>query len=180
MNESYTFCCSIISRVSCQKGPTRHDYAWQIGPFWQDTLDKSSLQMINQQSYGGDRLNIKMPSYQYRDSHVKDKAVSPTVLSLTWESPYLGKMVFISRRGPDFPVVDMVLRRPKSCVYFLLFMLGCIFLKGSYQVSVISFQYLLKLSTEIIWYNAGKYIRVAAELIVTYTSYSMERHDMGH
>ena len=27
-----------ISRVSCQKGPT-HAYAWQIGPFWQDTLD---------------------------------------------------------------------------------------------------------------------------------------------
>ena len=28
-----------ISRVSCQKGPTRHAYAWQIWPFWQDTLD---------------------------------------------------------------------------------------------------------------------------------------------
>ena len=42
-----------------------------------------------------------MPSYQYRDSHVKDKTVSPTVLSLTWESPYLGKTVFISRLGPD-------------------------------------------------------------------------------
>ena len=27
-----------ISMVSCQKGPTRHAYAWQIGPFWQDTL----------------------------------------------------------------------------------------------------------------------------------------------
>ena len=26
-------------RVSCQKGPTRHAYAWQIGPFWQDTLE---------------------------------------------------------------------------------------------------------------------------------------------
>ena len=48
----------------------------------------------------GGRLNIKKPSYQYRDSHVKDKTVSPTVLSLTWESPYLGKTVFILRRGP--------------------------------------------------------------------------------
>ena len=48
----------------------------------------------------GGRLKIKMPSYQYRDSHVKDKTVSPTVLSLTWESPYLGKTVFILRRGP--------------------------------------------------------------------------------
>ena len=28
-----------ISMVSCQKGPPRHAYAWQIGPFWQDTLD---------------------------------------------------------------------------------------------------------------------------------------------
>ena len=25
--------------VSCQKGPTHHAYAWQIGPFWQDTLN---------------------------------------------------------------------------------------------------------------------------------------------
>ena len=25
--------------VSCHKGPTRHAYAWQIGPFWQDTLN---------------------------------------------------------------------------------------------------------------------------------------------
>ena len=37
----------------------------------------------------GGRLNIKMPSYQYKDSHVKDKTVSPTVLSLTWKSPYI-------------------------------------------------------------------------------------------
>ena len=47
----------------------------------------------------GAALNIKKPSYQYRDSHVKDKTVSPIVLSLTWESPYLGKTVFILRRG---------------------------------------------------------------------------------
>ena len=30
---------SYISMVFCQKGPTHHAYAWQIGPFWQDTLD---------------------------------------------------------------------------------------------------------------------------------------------
>ena len=28
----------LLSMVSCQKGPTRHAYAWQIGPFWQGTL----------------------------------------------------------------------------------------------------------------------------------------------
>ena len=29
----------VISLVSYQKGPIRHAYEWQIGPFWQDTLD---------------------------------------------------------------------------------------------------------------------------------------------
>ena len=28
----------ISGALSCQKGPTCHAYAWQIGPFWQDTL----------------------------------------------------------------------------------------------------------------------------------------------
>ena len=46
----------------------------------------------------GGRLNIKM-SFQYRDPHVKDK----TVLSLTWESPYLGKTIFVLKRGPAIP-----------------------------------------------------------------------------
>ena len=35
------------SRVSCQKGPTRHAYAWQIGPFWQDTLEMSFYQKFH-------------------------------------------------------------------------------------------------------------------------------------
>ena len=39
-----------ISRVSCEKGPTRHAYAWQIGPFWQDTLD-IRIPMIKIQQY---------------------------------------------------------------------------------------------------------------------------------
>ena len=30
--------------VSRQKGPNRHAYAWQIGPFWQDTLDLQGLE----------------------------------------------------------------------------------------------------------------------------------------
>ena len=32
-----------ISMASCQKGPTRHVYAWQIGPFQQETLDIKSM-----------------------------------------------------------------------------------------------------------------------------------------
>ena len=60
--------------------------------------------MHGQWQYLGEKpaghLNIKTSSYQYRDYHVKDKTVLPTVLSLTWESPCLGKTVFILRRGP--------------------------------------------------------------------------------
>ena len=37
------------TRVSCQKDPTRHAYAWQIGPFWQDTLDISLNQLLGNQ-----------------------------------------------------------------------------------------------------------------------------------
>ena len=33
------------SMVSCQKSPTRHAYAWQIGPFWQDTLEVSCSEL---------------------------------------------------------------------------------------------------------------------------------------
>ena len=47
------------------------------------------------------RLSIKMSSYHYRDPHVKGK----TVLSLTWESSYLGKMIFILRRRPGWKAV---------------------------------------------------------------------------
>ena len=40
LKQAFCFYCSThITRASCQKGPTRHAYAWQIGPFWQDTLD---------------------------------------------------------------------------------------------------------------------------------------------
>ena len=41
----------------------------------------------------GGCLNTKMSFYQYRDPHVT------TVLPLTWESPYLGKTVFILKWG---------------------------------------------------------------------------------
>ena len=32
--------------VSCQKGPAHHAYAWQIGPYGQDTID-----MLDSSSY---------------------------------------------------------------------------------------------------------------------------------
>ena len=38
-SDEFTNSVRYNSMVSCQKGPTRHAYAWQIGPFWQDTLE---------------------------------------------------------------------------------------------------------------------------------------------
>ena len=77
-----------------------------IGQFWNEVAIAS--------------LNIKMPSYQYRDSHVKDKTVSPTVLSLTWESQYLGKTVFILRQGPaDRPLANIFRWSKWKCLSYL-------------------------------------------------------------
>ena len=35
----FAFSAKDNSMVSCQKGPTRHAYAWRRGPFLQDTLE---------------------------------------------------------------------------------------------------------------------------------------------
>ena len=43
--------------VPYQKGPTHHAYAWQIGPFWQDTLDMCTRDM---------NLYIKLHRQRYR------------------------------------------------------------------------------------------------------------------
>ena len=65
---------------------------------WDDT---NSWNLSSQRTMTKGCLNTNMQSYQYGDSNVKDKTVSPTILSLTWETPYLGNMVFILR----WPVV---------------------------------------------------------------------------
>ena len=38
-----------ISMVCCQEDLTRHAYAWQIGPFWQDTLDMGNVSNVANQ-----------------------------------------------------------------------------------------------------------------------------------
>ena len=45
-----------ISRVSCQRGPTRHANAWQIGPFWQDILNM--WEMSPNGSYGDTHIYV--------------------------------------------------------------------------------------------------------------------------
>ena len=44
-------------------------------------------------------IDLRYPALVSFTPGVRDNTVSPTVLSLTWESPYMGKRVFILRRG---------------------------------------------------------------------------------
>ena len=107
----------------------------------------------------GGRLNIKMWSYQYRDPHVKDKTVSPTVLSLTWESPYLERRSlywdgaqnpFIHRQGsnPDngeflpwrFLRGFWLNRIPNKCVFYFYPVISWIYIfMGNYSCFHIPF-----------------------------------------
>ena len=56
--------------VSCQKGPTRHAYAWQIGPFWQDTLEITTNFDLDPQTwlYSGYVLPVYMCEYNNQNS----------------------------------------------------------------------------------------------------------------
>ena len=68
--------------------------------FWGQIVSWTLFNCTSCVMTAGGRLNKKDGLTRYGDSHVKDKTVSPTVLSLTWKSPYVDKTVFILRRGP--------------------------------------------------------------------------------
>ena len=73
----YTGCKWLyISRVSCQKGPTRHAYAWRIGPFWQDTLN-----IVNDDLYAiSRRKQLNGQSFRLCSVYCDDKCV----ILLSW------------------------------------------------------------------------------------------------
>ena len=58
--------CQLISRVSCQKGPTHHTYAWQIGPFWQDTLAFCCQRRWDLAFFHGHQQNIQSVLIDWR------------------------------------------------------------------------------------------------------------------
>ena len=57
-------CISLRSRVSCQKGPTRHAYTWQIGPFWQDTLEMFEPVWMSSYAYIVTTENNYVPTHR--------------------------------------------------------------------------------------------------------------------
>ena len=60
-------CIRYISMVFCQKGPTGHAYAWQIGPFWQDTLDMYHYETCTYLLL--DKMAPKFQTINLRQSH---------------------------------------------------------------------------------------------------------------
>ena len=92
----------------------------------------------------GGLLSIKMSSHQYRNPHVNDGLM--TVLSLTWESPYLGKMVFILRWGPGAIIV-------REAMF-------AIFCKSFLILMVVSTQECLPVRLHCEWFNSSHRWRI--------------------
>ena len=83
---------TFISRVSCQKGPTRHAYAWQIGPFWQDTLDMiwmwfndSNMWFCRIENFHTGEINEQM----FNDPHPGTSKVNSSITYLPAKRPFL-------------------------------------------------------------------------------------------
>ena len=105
-------CYKLLKMPSTRDLHMKDDLIWQCSNLYNKNPCMWELGLYIETGPWG-HLNIKMLSYQYRDSHVKDKTVSPTVLSLTWESPYLGKRFFILSRGSLYWDRALVLDRIK-------------------------------------------------------------------
>ena len=125
MRSDWEICSNMATCHCCVSGCGLHS-------IWEIIISSVCTHIFRVESAGG-RHDIKMPFYQYRDSHVKDKTVTPTVLSLTWESPYLGKTVFIWRWGPGFVVLIVTPCMPDTSSPFSIYWFK--FLSKSYEWS---------------------------------------------
>ena len=76
--------------VSCQKGPTRHACACQIGPFWQDTLDISSSDICHFLECIALNKNVdakrKAVLYEKKRIDVGDITTTSTVIDIEFEN----------------------------------------------------------------------------------------------
>ena len=72
---------SFISMVSYQKGPTRHAYAWQIGPFWQDTLDNNCKKNVSINMTGAEPFH---------------KSIVITLINCRHDTEWQNRLFFIS------------------------------------------------------------------------------------
>ena len=82
--------------VSCQKGLTRHAYAWQIGPFWQDTLEVScnSISLIT--------IEVGERSSNY--------ILQKTIDVIIYPCPNLNKLIQEEKMGPWESLQESILQ----------------------------------------------------------------------
>ena len=100
-----------LIKVKCQVSNELSRYFFHKVPETLFTDGRTEERLADVRVNPGGRLNKKDGLTRYGDSHVKDKTVSPTVLSLTWKSPYVDKTVFILRRAQYTPIPPTVERR---------------------------------------------------------------------
>ena len=72
--------------VSCQKGPSRHVDAWQIGPIWQDTLNILCLREFEKSVW---YVSLERPQYAFWSDEWSDTQHNKhQMLVLTILSPF--------------------------------------------------------------------------------------------
>ena len=107
-----------ISMVSCQKGPTRHAYAWQI-PFWQDTLDIRIERKLNKPCIYWYAIGTPIVSYVHSMSDL-----------LSLEIRYSHKF-----NNTSIPLISKIFRHAMKCgVYLLLKLVSATFLKLNLKI----------------------------------------------
>ena len=95
-----------ILRVSCQKCPNHHAYAWQIGPFWQDTHDIQAEPWWRASIWRSHRkVVVKQCSYHNNIIDIQNrlpysKVVYPAIIVLF---SCLMEVNHGVRTGPDYP-----------------------------------------------------------------------------
>ena len=82
----------MIFCISCHVILQFHIILQHLNELKSSLVEDKAIFYLNNEGYvcwwPGPRLNIKTVFPRYGDSHVKDKTVGETVLSLTWESLY--------------------------------------------------------------------------------------------
>ena len=87
------------SIVSCQKGPTRHAYAWQIGPSWQDTIDMKNTFYYQIWHYLSRTIKDEAESAAWvLWLHNSDCLISDSAPSENWKLMHdIGKLIVLLR-----------------------------------------------------------------------------------
>ena len=131
------------SMVCCQKGPTRHAYTWQTGPFWQDTLvfnfPTSSLGKHNLFSFYKYQQQLSLRCILFQSVLKTLSALSGVEISSSrWLLQSLdgGAQVYLGR-STTLPMMDIGKWLLRICLYWLKH--GVVFIIGPWEMDWVVF-----------------------------------------